>query len=229
MFCISIVVILFVSCTGNPDSVQKAENENGLKESLAFDNAVFYDENGAFIEEKAKDAIIALAEYHGYQVFPQFREKLWVSDYGTGRFTELGLAACMFMNNETDRYMLMDLFLLPGQMLPEHWHLDGETNPAKLEGWLVRNGKSYIVGVGEDNLSSFAEIEIPDCHMNGEAETKHVIEAMPGSFTPQNIVYSKHWQFAGDKGAVITEVANVHTDVAVRHSDKAINDNFLGI
>ena len=184
LFCFSIAVILFVSCTGNPDSVQKPENENGSKKSLTFDNAVFYDENGAFIEESAKDAIIALAEYHGYQVFPQFRERLWVSDYGTGRFVELGLAACMFMNNETDRYMLMDLFLLPGQMLPEHWHLDGETNPAKLEGWLVRNGKSYIVGVGEDNLSNFAAIKIPDCHMNGEAETKHVIEAMPGSFTP---------------------------------------------
>jgi len=65
--------------------------------------------------------------------------------------------------------------------------------------------------------------------MNGEAETKHVIEGMPGSFTPQDILYSKHWQFAGDKGAIITEVANVHTDIAVRHSDKAINDNFLGI
>jgi len=33
---------------------------------------------------------------------------------------------------------------------------------------------------------------------------------------------------AGPEGAIITEVANVHTDNAVRHSDRAINDNFLG-
>jgi hypothetical protein len=40
-------------------------------------------------------------------------------------------------------------------------------------------------------------------------------------------VKSRHWQFAGVEGAVITEVANVHTGSAVRHSDKKINDHFL--
>ena len=49
------------------------------------------------------------------------------------------------------------------------------------------------------------------------------------SFTPQDILYSKHWQVGGTEGAIISEVANVHTDAAVRHSDRAINDNFLGI
>lgn len=144
---------------------------------------------------------------------------MWVSDYGTGQFTELGLAAYLFMNNDKDRYMLIDLFLLPGQMLPEHWHLDGETNPAKLEGWLIRHGESYIVGAGEDNLNKFPEIKIPECHMNGTVTTKHVVLATAGSFTSQDILYSKHWQFGGTEGAIITEVANVHTDAAVRHSD----------
>lgn len=115
--------------------------------------------------------------------------------------------------------MLIDLFLLPGQMLPEHWHLDGETNPAKLEGWLIRHGESYIVGAGEDNLNKFPEIKIPECHMNGTVTTKHVVLATAGSFTSQDILYSKHWQFGGTEGAIITEVANVHTDAAVRHSD----------
>lgn len=197
--------------------------------AITFKNEDFYKPDGTFDVEKGKDAIVTLAKYHGYNVFPEFREGLWVSDYGTGKFIELGLAAYMFKNNEKDKYMIMDLFLLPNQMLPEHWHLDGETNPAKLEGWVVRNGKSYIVGQGEDNLASFPAIKIPACHMNGETETKHVIEGTPGSFTPQDVVYAKHWQFGGPDGAIITEVANVHTDAAVRHSDKAINDNFLGI
>jgi D-lyxose ketol-isomerase len=236
LFWIGIVLVAFsVSCTSKSSTekvtdaeITSTECTEKCKDAITFKNEDFYKADGTFDVEKGKDAIVALAKYHGYNIFPGFRESLWVSDYGTGKYTELGLAACLFKNNEKDRYMLMDLFLLPNQMLPEHWHLDGETNPAKLEGWLVRNGMSYIVGQGEDNLASFDAIKIPDCHMNGEAETKHVVEGMPGTFTPQDVVYAKHWQFSGSEGAVITEVANVHTDAAVRHNDKAINDNFLG-
>ena len=232
-----------VLCSSNPDAgksptEKKASFEIEKKaccmkmnntDLITFKNEDFYDKNGVFIVEKAKEAILSLAEYHGYPIFPGFKEKLWVSDYGTGQFTKLGLAAYMFVNNEKDRYMLMDLFLLPGQMLPEHWHLDGGPNPAKLEGWVIRSGESYIVGEGVDNLNEYPEIVVPSCHMDGKVTTKHVIKASIGSFTPQSIVYSRHWQFGGPKGAIITEVANVHTDKAVRHSDKAINDNFLGI
>ena len=194
--------------------------------SIQFANESFYGADGKFDVEKGKDAVVALMRHHGYPVFPGMREQLWVSDYGTGQFTKLGLAACMFKNNEDDKYMLMDLFLLPGQMLPEHWHLDGEKNPAKREGWLVRWGLSHIVGIGEPNLGK--DVVIPKCHMNGTATTMHEVVAGPGTFVPLAKVYTRHWQFAGPEGAIITEVANVHTDTAVRHSDKKINDNFLG-
>jgi len=207
-------------------SVTAVAAKAGSVKKPEFNNEGFY-KDGKFDEGKAKDAIIALCNYHGYPIFDDFREKLWVSDYGTGQFTKLGLAANMFMNNEKDRYMLMDLFLLPGQMLPEHWHLEGEGNPAKLEGWLVRHGKSYIVGIGGDNLADFPAVKVPGCHMKGEVTTKHVVEANPGDFNMLMQVETRHWQFAGPEGAIVTEVANVHTNSAVRHSDKAINDQFL--
>ncbi|NQU21130.1 MAG: hypothetical protein HQ567_07590, partial [Candidatus Nealsonbacteria bacterium] len=149
----------------------------------------------------------------------------WVSDYNTGQFTKLGLAAWSFINNEEDRYMLMDLFLLPGQMLPEHWHLAGEGNPPKREGWLVRWGSSHIVGIGEPNLSK--DVVIPKCHMGGTATVEHEILATPGVFVPLAKVLTRHWQYAGPEGAIITEVANVHTNSAVRHSDPALNKFFL--
>jgi len=196
------------------------------KPSIGFDNASFYGPDGKFNEDKAKDAYIALMTYHGYPVYKNMREEIWVSDYGTGQFAKLGLGARMWVNNETDRYMLMDVYLLPNQMLPEHWHLKGETNPAKLEGWLIRHGLSHVVGEGEPNLSK--EVVIPKCHMNGEATTAHATVCGPGDFAPLNRVGARHWQFAGPEGAIITEVANVHTNDAVRHSDQAINDNFLG-
>ena len=207
-------------------AAQAAKAGKPAGEKPKFKNGDFY-KDGEFDVEKGKDAIVALCKYHGYPIFDDFREKLWVSDYGTGQFTKLGLAANMFVNNEKDRYMLMDLFLLPGQMLPEHWHLEGEGNPAKLEGWLVRHGKSYIIGIGDDNLAEFPAIKVPKCHMKGEVTTKHVAEADPGDFNMLMQVETRHWQFAGEEGAIVTEVANVHTNSAVRHSDKAINDQFL--
>ena len=195
------------------------------KGKLMFDNAQFYDSDGKFDVEKGKDAVEALCRHHGYPTFPGMREGLWVSDYGTGEFTKLGLAAYIFINNVEDRYMMMDIFLLPGQMLPEHWHLEGEGNPAKREGWLVRWGASHIVGIGEPNLSD--EVVIPKIHCGGTAETRHEVLATPGMFVPLAKVGTKHWQYGGPEGAIITEVANVHTNTAVRHADKALNDFFL--
>ena len=233
-----ILVLLMSACA----TKEKAENKTVAKKEacsscddckksksmITFKNEDFYKSNGEFDVDKAKEAVISLMKYHGYPVFPGLKESLWVSDYGTGQFTKLGLAANMFMNNEDDRYMLMDLFLLPGQMLPEHWHLDAEPNPAKREGWLIRWGKSYVVGVGDDNLASYPDVKVPQVHMNGDVTTRHVVPATPGMFVSLAEVYTRHWQFGGPEGAIITEVANVHTDAAVRHSDQAINDNFLG-
>jgi len=69
---------------------------------------------------------------------------------------------------------------------------------------------------------------VPKCHMGGKTTTEHEVIAKPGMFVPLAKVLTRHWQFGGPQGAIITEVANVHTNAAVRHSDPAINKNFLG-
>ena len=184
---------------------------------LGLNNADFYDADGKFDVEKGKDAIITLMEYHGYPIFPDIREKLWVSDYGTGEFLKLGLAANMFINNEEARYMVMDLFLLPNQMLPEHYHLKTDKNPAKNEGWVVRHGVSYVYGEGGPTIAMKAVV--PKCHMNGMVTVEHEVILKPGEFTPLVRVGSRHWQFGGPEGAIITEVATVHDNDGVRHSD----------
>ena len=192
---------------------------------MSFTNEQFYDSEGKFDVEKAKDGILELCRFHRYPIFPALRENLWVSDYGVGQFATVGLAAYLFVNNEKDRYMMLDIFLLPNQMLPEHWHVEGEKNPAKREGWLVRWGLSHIVGIGEPNLSK--EVVVPTCHNGGKVTAKHEVIATPGTFVPLAKVESPHWQYGGPEGAIITEVANVHTNAAVRHTDPVMNKNFL--
>jgi len=107
----------------------------GKRSSIVFDNEYFYNSDGTFNPERGKDAYIALMKYHGYPVFDGLREKLWVSDYGTGQFTKLGLGAIGFINDQESGYLGQDMFLLPGQMLPEHYHLRTEKGRAKMEGW----------------------------------------------------------------------------------------------
>lgn len=195
---------------------------------LRFNNEDFYTD-GKFNVDKAKDAIIELCRYFKYPIFSDLKDLLWVSDYGTGRFTELGLACIGIINHDKDKlgqtFMMQDLFLLPGQMLPEHWHIKGDGIAVKNEGWFIRWGKSFIVGIGSPNLPP--EIKIPECHMGGKVEVKHGKWVNAGEYAQLAKLESKHWQMAGPEGCILTEVANLHTNSAVRHNDPAINDHFL--
>jgi len=213
----SLIVALALCASMVLTGCEDDDDDSETKISLDFPNESFYDSEGNFNEDAAKDAYITMMKYHGYPVFEGIKDNLWVSDYGTGQFAKLGLGANMFVNNETERYMVMDLFLLPNQMLPEHYHLKTDKNPAKMEGWLVRHGMSYVYGEGEPNKS--ANVVVPKCHMNGTVTVEHEVILKPGQFTPLNRATARHWQFAGPKGAIITEVATVHDNDGVRHSD----------
>ena len=203
-----------MSLAGCNETSRKSSGKGG---SINFPNEYFYDAKGEFVEDKGKDAYIAMMKYHGYPVYDDIREKLWVSDYGTKQFAKLGLGANMFSNNEDERYMLMDLFLLPNQMLPEHYHLSTDKNPSKMEGWLCRHGLSYVYGEGTPTKPMKAVV--PKCHMNGTVTVSSEVVLKPGMFTPLTKVNSPHWQFAGPEGAILTEVATVHDNDGVRHSD----------
>jgi hypothetical protein len=216
---------LGLAAAGSAGAVSAAQATEKAKTRLRFENRDFYNADGTFLVDKGKEAITALCKHHGYPMFPGFLKDLWVSDYGKGQFVTMGLAAYFFVNNVEDRYMMLDLYLLPGQMLPEHWHEEGEGNPAKREGWLVRWGLSHIVGIGESNLTG--QVVVPKCHWDGKVTTRHQVIAQPGTFVKLAKVKTPHWQLGGPEGAIVTEVANVHTGSAVRHSDPDINKFFL--
>ncbi|NRD19939.1 hypothetical protein HNV08_07760 [Winogradskyella eckloniae] len=221
---LSLTMLTFLtSCNTTTEKKSIVETKDETHKTLAFSNDQFYDSDGVFLEEKAKDALMEMLVYHDYPVFDGLREKIWLTDYNKGDYANLGLASVMFVNNEKDQYMLMDIFLLPGQMLGEHKHFAAENNPAKMEGWLIRHGKSYIAGVGEDNLSQFPQVVVPKTHWDGKVTAKHIVEANEGEFDSLAIVESAHWQMAGPEGAIITEVGNVHTNSGVLRSDPEMN------
>ena len=189
----------------------------GIRSSIVFDNEYFYTSDGTFDPERAKDGYIALMKYHGYPVFDGLREKLWVSDYGTGQFAKLGLGAYGFINDEDGWYMGQDMYLLPNQMLPEHYHLDTEKGSAKMEGWHVRHGISYVYGEGEPTRNMKAVV--PKCHMNGTVSVSHETILRVGETATLNRATARHWQFGGPEGAIVSEYATFHDNDGVKHSD----------
>ena len=187
-----------------------------------------YYKDGQFDANAAKNAVIELLEYHHYPIYPALKENMYVTDFGIGKFTEVGLAGVMFANKLDGEfnYMMQDLFLMPNQMLPEHWHIkpeDAKTGgPQKDEGWLIRWGRSYVVGEGEPNLP--VEVKVPASH--GDVTVKHCIIADPGTFVPLSKVGTHHWQYGGSEGVILTEVANYHTDTMVRLLNETANKAF---
>jgi len=189
------------------------------KPSLKFDNASFYFNDGTFDVEAGKDAYIQLMKYHGYPVFDGIREKMWVSDYGLGEFTRLGLGAIGFINNYDDNYMGQDLFLLPSQMLPEHYHLETDKAQAKMEGWHVRHGISYVYGEGETERNMKAKI--PEFQSDWVSVWHETILNV-GETAVLNRETARHWQFGGPEGVIVSEYATYHDNDGVRHSDPNI-------
>ena len=213
----------------NAQTPRRRNQGQGQRTVPVFNNADFYSSDGKFNVEKGKDAILELCRYHRYPIFPGMREKLFVTDYGLGQFTTVGLACIIFVNNVAGEssYMMLEIYLLPNQMLAEHWHEKPENNPLcaqKNEGWLIRWGRSYVVGEGETNLPP--EVVVPKIHMDGKVTVHHCIVADPGDFVPLTRIGSRHWQLAGKEGVILTEVANAHDGGAVRHSDPTADATF---
>jgi D-lyxose ketol-isomerase len=227
----SLVAVLAAPVVLNAQTT-RTRNTRGTRRRVlpAYPNSHYYND-GKFDESKARDAIIELARFHGYPITTGLREKLWVSDYGLGKFVEVGLAAVGIVNNLDGEYsyMLQDLFILPNQMLPEHWHVDVPAAEKKTrgaqkdEGWYVRWGRSYIIGEGDKNLPE--QVKVPKSH--GAVTVEHCTVADAGTFVKLTKRGSRHWQFAGTEGVILTEVANYHDNASVRHTNETANKHFL--
>jgi D-lyxose ketol-isomerase len=187
----------------------------------ALNNASFYDAQGKFKPETAKEVYLRFLEAAPYPIPERLRKEIWVSDFGLGHFTEVGLAGMFWVNNQKDNYTSLDFFLLPGQMIPEHWHvpLPADNVPVKMESWHVRWGSTYTYGEGEpaDKLA----VKIPECEQK-YVTVRHEKALKLGDVAGLTRPQQKHWQQAGPEGAIVTETSTFHSGAAVRFTDPRI-------
>lgn len=191
------------------------------KTPLSFKNEDFYGPDGKFNEEAAKKAYLSLMRYFGYPVNENVRKNLSVTDFALGRFTEVGLGCVAWVSDKKGNYASLEVFLLPNQVIPEHWHVpvEAEGVTPKMESWIVRYGATFTYGEGEP--AKTLSVKVPQA----EAEfltVKHETPLRPGEVTGITKPLEKHWQQAGTEGCILTEVSTFHTGAAVRFTNPKI-------
>lgn len=177
-------------------------------------NEDFCDAEGKLDVAKTKEAYYTLMEFHGFPILPMLKtDELWVLDFALGNFMEVGMAGVFYVNNEKDNYLLHDIWLLPGQQIPEHYHIKLDTVGPKMEAWLVRHGAADFYAEGEPTPG--IDEKIPPLHRK-IAKARTMVSKKPGGVVIQPIPESRHWMQAGPEGAIVTEVATYHSMDALK-------------
>ncbi|MDO4570265.1 MAG: hypothetical protein Q4D38_07780 [Planctomycetia bacterium] len=189
-----------------------SKGENALK---VYPNEFFYDKDGNFLQEKARQAFYEMFEYYNYPTSDFLSENVWFVDFGLGDFANCGMGGIFWLNREDFRYFGHDIYLLPGQMIAEHRHVKTDY-PAKMESWQVRYGTVYNWSEGEETvpaISAPAEsqkefVHCKNCELLKVGDIRHLGEL-------------EKWHFlqAGPEGTIVTEYANYHDGAGLRFSN----------
>ena len=171
-------------------------------------NEDFYSAEGVFDEKAAKEAYYAMMERFGYPIPERLRgEDFWTLDFGLGQFAETGMAGIFWINRQEDNYMGHEIYLLPNQMIPEHWHVATETAVPKMEAWQLRYGSVTLYSEGEPTPG--VDERIPPLHRDiAIARTEQVLK--PGEMGYLAKAEARHFMLAGPEGAIVTEYATYH-------------------
>ena len=203
-------------------------------------STAFYAADGAFCEKTAKEAYYAMMEAFGYPISDVLRtDEFWVCDFLQGDYGKLGMAGIFWINakgtygesgakaytgtfkDQRYGYLGHEIYLLPGQMLPEHRHTGGDEGYGpKMEAWHVRYGTvdffGEYQGAGDETLIS----DMPECARPwgyGEPwfKSKYVAHRTAKSGTLYTLEDPESWhcQRAGPEGAIVAEYATYHNHV----------------
>ena len=206
------------------------------KESVTMDD-VYKDD--ALNVQAVKQAYFDMMEKFNYPIPDILKtDNFWVCDFNQKDILALGMGGIFWINEKGEYktagdgdykgaskddnygYLLHEIYLLPGQTLPEHHHIGGpEGFGPKMEAWQVRYGVVYFFGQykhGDETLLSDADAEATPWGF-GEDWFKSTYVSKRDAKTNQMYVLqdpeSWHGQKAGPDGAIVTEVATYHNNV----------------
>ena len=186
-----------------------------------YTNADFY-KDGVFQEEVAFEAYFDMFQRMNYSLTDSLRgnPEFWVADFGLGDFERVGMGGIFFFNNKEFRYFGHDIYLLPNQMIPEHFHLAAEDMPAKHESWQVRHGSIFNFGKGGE-LTPNVEAMLPKSQLADNAITCFNFKEMHvGDQDVLTGIGDPHFMMGGSNGAIVTEYACWHSGKGLGFTNK---------
>ncbi|WP_442878922.1 hypothetical protein [Bacteroides sp.] len=209
---IAAMCILLASCNCNTNCNTKTETKAMFQKK--YTNADFY-KDGVFQQDVAKKAFYEMFEYYGYPVTELIEKEAWYTDFGLGDFENCGMGGIFWVNDSVNQYFSHDIYLLPGQMIPEHSHVETKF-PAKFESWMVRNGMCYnFTEVGEPA----ANAPVIPASQQATTISKNFKEQHVGEVIHLAGKGTWHFLYAGDQGAIVHEYANYHDGAGLRFTN----------
>ena len=185
-----------------------------------YDTDFFY-KDGVFQEDKAFQAYFEMFAEMNYSIADSLRtnKDFWVADFGLGDFANVGMGGIFFFNDKEFRYFGHDIYLLPGQMIPEHRHEAAEDMPAKHEAWQVRHGSIYNFSEGGEKTPQVLAM-LPKSQLDADAiHCFNYKYLRVGDQDRLGRLCAPHFMMAGSEGAIVTEYACYHSMDGLRFSN----------
>ena len=197
---------------------KKGKEKKAMKK---YPNSHFY-KDGVFQQDVAKEAYYEMFERFHYPLTETLRgnKEFWAVDFGLGDFANVGMGGIFWVNDKEFRYFAHDIYLLPGQMIPEHFHLAGEGLPAKHESWQVRFGSILNFGKGGEKTPEVLA-KLPKSQLDANAITCfNYKELKVGGFDRLTGIGDPHFMMAGPEGAIVLEFACYHSMQGLNFTNK---------
>jgi hypothetical protein len=206
--------VALASQLGNP--LAAADIATSTKTVKTYSNADFYNSAGEFQADKAKEAYFDMFRRFGYKISENLQKNMWVLDFHLGDFAHVGMAGIFWLNRQDYGYFGHEIYLLPGQMIPEHQHLATEKGPAKMESWQPRHGMVYTFGEGEPTPEFLSKIPASQRDIVKSRHGKPLAIDEVGDLNRRE---AWHFMVAGPEGALVTEYGTFHDMAGLRFSN----------
>lgn len=201
-------------------------------------NGDFYKEDGSFCAEKALEAYFSMMKAFHYPIPQTLRDQVWTADFLSSDFAKIGMGGIFWINEsgvygETGGkdydgkyvgqkfgYLGHDIYLLPGQAIPEHHHIEGvQGYGPKMEAWRIINGTvtfygEYNHGNGEKLISELPKDQQPWGFGEDWFRSTYYVTLKAGDVYVLKDPESWHFQEAGENGAIVSEYATYHNHVS---------------
>lgn len=196
----------------NKDERYKLNKE--MKYAKKITNADFYKE-GVFQQEVAIEAMKDMFAFYGVPFTALMEKDMWVTDFGLGDFEHVGMGGIFWVNDPQYQYFAHAIYLLPGQMIPEHAHVATPGFPAKHESWMVNHG--WVYNFSEVGDADAQLPEVPSTH--GPVKSCNAVVQQVGDVLRLKELGTFHFMMAGPEGAIVDEWACYHDNGGLRFTN----------